>query len=177
MEKVISSKIVFECPIFKVEEAEVEFADGTVEKRWYVVKRDAVAVICLEENKIIMLREYRSASQSVEWRIPAGGVKDGESPQEAAIRETREETGLEPLDIKLLQTFRNPSSTMKQTIHCFAATKFRENPLNSGEEEEEGIEIKKLTVGEVEDLLKKEEFTGTIGKCLRLFVEQRKPGE
>jgi len=174
MEKLISSKIVFKCPIFKVEEAEVELDDGTIAKRWYVVRRDAVLVVCYRNGKIIMLREYRSAAQSVEWRIPAGGVKERESPQEAAIRETREEIGLEPLDIKLLQTFRNPSSTIKQTIHCFIATKFKENPLDSGEKEEKGIEIKELTTSEVKALLKKEEFTGSIGKCLRLFIQQQK---
>jgi ADP-ribose pyrophosphatase len=174
MEKPISSKIVFECPIFKVEEAEVELDDGTIAKRWYVVRRDAVLVVCYRNGKIIMLREYRSASQSVEWRIPAGGVKEGESPQAAAIRETREEIGLEPLDAKLLQTFRNPSSTVKQTIHCFVATKFKENPLASGEKEEEGIEVKELSVDEIEILLEKEEFTGSIGKCLRLFIQKLK---
>jgi ADP-ribose pyrophosphatase len=105
MEKVISSKIVFQCPIFEVEEAEVELSDESVSKRWYIVKRDVVAVICVRDNRIVMLREYRSASGSIEWRIPAGGTKKGESIEEAAIREVREETGLEPLDLKLLKTF------------------------------------------------------------------------
>jgi len=170
MEKVISSKIVFECPIFKVEEAEVELRDGTTAKRWYVVKRDAVAVICLKNNKVILTKEFRSAAGSSQWRLPAGGVHEGEKPENAAIRETREEIGLEPLDVKLLKTFPNTSSTIKQNTHCFLATKFKDNPLDTGEKEEQEIEIKELTIEEVKNLLSNGEIPDGISRCLKVAL-------
>ncbi len=62
MEKVLSSKIVFECPIFKVEECEVELPSGKVEKRWYILRRDAVAVVPItKDGKVVLIKEYRSA--------------------------------------------------------------------------------------------------------------------
>jgi len=176
MENVIFSKIVFECPIFKVEEVEVELNDGSIAKRWYVVKKDAVAIVCLKDNKnkIILTREYRSASGDIQWRLPAGGVHEGEDPKDAAIRETREEIGLEPLDIKLLKTFPSMSSVIKQNTHCFLATKFRDNPLDTGEKEEQNIEIKELTIEEVEDLLDKREIPDGISRCLRVAFDELK---
>lgn len=172
MEKTLSTKIVYECPIFKVEEARVELPDGSKAKRWYVVKNDAVIVICVRDEKIILLREFRSASQSVEWRLPAGGVKDGEEPVDAGVRETREEIGLEPLYIKLLKTFNNPSSTIKQKVHCFVATKFKENPLNSGEPEEKLNEIKELPFEEVKKLLNDGLFSSSLASSLIFFFKQ-----
>lgn len=174
MEKVISSKIVFECPIFKVEEAEVEFKDGSIAKRWYVVKNDAVAVVCLRGDKIILTKEYRSASGNIQWRLPAGGVHEGEDPKKAAIRETREELGLEPLDIKLLKTFPSASSTIKQNTHCFLATRFKVNPSATGEKEEQDIEIREMTIRGIEDLLNKGEIPDGINRCLRVALDELK---
>src|SRR3989344_7432691 len=173
MEKTISSKTVYQCPIFSVEEAEVELPDGSRAKRWHVVRKDAVLVICIKNQKIIFLREFRSASQSVEWRLPSGGVKDGEEPINAGIREAREEIGLEPLDIRLLKTFNNPSSTIKQKAHCFVATQFKENPLDTGEPEEKFNEIKELSFEEAKALLNDGEFSASIEKALRVFFKQQ----
>jgi len=96
MENVLSSRIVFECPIFKVEEADVRLASGSTAKRWYVVLPDGVSVVCLRNSRIIVLKELRSASQSMQWTLPGGVVEEGETSEQAAVREVIEETGLEP---------------------------------------------------------------------------------
>ena len=36
------------------------------------------------------------------WQFPQGGIDNAESPEEAMYRELKEETGLEPHDVKLL---------------------------------------------------------------------------
>jgi len=174
MEKVISSKIVFECPVFKVEEAEVELKDGSIAKRWYVVKNDAVAVVCLRDGRVILTKEYRSASQNIQWRLPAGGVHEGEDLKDAAIRETREEVGLEPLDIKLLKIFPSTSSIIKQNTHCFLATRFKVNPSATGEKEEQDIEVRELTIEEIKDLLNNGQIPDGISRCLKVALDELK---
>jgi dATP pyrophosphohydrolase len=59
-----------------------------------------VAIFVMRRNRSEVLLVHRSASQGAYWHTIAGGVEAGETPAEAAVRELREETGLEvePLD-------------------------------------------------------------------------------
>jgi len=45
-----------------------------------------------------------SVKPKLRWQLPKGIVDEGESPQEAALREVREEAGLETDLIKLIET-------------------------------------------------------------------------
>jgi non-canonical purine NTP pyrophosphatase (RdgB/HAM1 family) len=55
-----------------------------------------VAVFVIHEEKLLLLKQDRSSF----WLLPGGHIEDNELPHEAAIRELKEETGL---DIELLQ--------------------------------------------------------------------------
>ncbi|HSJ06749.1 MAG TPA: NUDIX domain-containing protein [Longimicrobiales bacterium] len=39
------------------------------------------------------------------WEFPKGGIDDGESPEQAALRELEEETGMSAADIRLIPEF------------------------------------------------------------------------
>lgn len=54
----------------------------------------AVAVIVRPRpGEMLLVRQYRHPLARENWEIVAGGINDGESPEEAAARELREETG------------------------------------------------------------------------------------
>ena len=48
-----------------------------------------------EPDKIVMIRQYRYPLDAYLYELPAGLVDGGETPAEAAIREMKEETGLD----------------------------------------------------------------------------------
>jgi 8-oxo-dGTP diphosphatase len=52
------------------------------------------------------------------WYLPGGVVDRGEDPLDAAVRETREETGLEVQDVHLLRVWTYATPEGHDTIHA-----------------------------------------------------------
>ncbi len=76
-------------------------------------------LITNEENEILLVRSWFSHQQ---WSLPGGGIRQVETPAEAAGREVFEETGIRvPIDeLRELGNFVNTASKTKFTIICFA---------------------------------------------------------
>jgi 8-oxo-dGTP diphosphatase len=53
--------------------------------------RVAAYAVCLDDGKILLARWIGPDGRH--WTLPGGGVEHGEDPLDAAVRETREETG------------------------------------------------------------------------------------
>ena len=51
------------------------------------------AAVIVHDGQLLLVRR-RVAEGSLSWQFPAGGIEPGESPEDAAVRETFEETGL-----------------------------------------------------------------------------------
>ncbi|GAA2587100.1 NUDIX hydrolase [Streptomyces tubercidicus] len=59
------------------------------------------AAIVVHEGRVLMVRRRVSEGQ-LSWQFPAGEVEPGEEREDAAVRETQEETGLTVMAVKLL---------------------------------------------------------------------------
>ncbi|MEE6271196.1 NUDIX hydrolase [Streptomyces diastatochromogenes] len=59
------------------------------------------AAIIVHESRVLMVRRRVSEGQ-LSWQFPAGEVEPGEAREDAAARETKEETGLDVAAVKLL---------------------------------------------------------------------------
>ncbi|GAA4658082.1 hypothetical protein GCM10023347_06470 [Streptomyces chumphonensis] len=65
-------------------------------------KRPGIAAaIVVHEGRVLLVRRRISEGQ-LSWQFPAGEVEPGEAREDAAVRETREETGLTVAMVKLL---------------------------------------------------------------------------
>lgn len=67
--------------------------------------RNRSMALCVKANKILMIQTYRRNRYI--WEIPGGGIENEETPEEAAIRELKEECGLDGVINRPLNT-----------IHC-----------------------------------------------------------
>lgn len=80
-----------------------------------------VAVVVEHEKRYLMVREL--CTGAIRYNQPAGHVEPGESPVEAAIRETLEETGwhVEPTNIISFSTYKAASNGVTYYRLAFAA--------------------------------------------------------
>lgn len=91
----LESRTIYEKLGRVVVEDTLEFADASRHEWIYFrVLGKAVAIAAFtNDNKMILTKQYRHPFGKVIFDIPAGGVKDGETPERAALRELNEETG------------------------------------------------------------------------------------
>ncbi|MEW1611482.1 MULTISPECIES: NUDIX hydrolase [unclassified Streptomyces] len=68
------------------------------------------AAIVVHEGRVLMVRRRVSEGQ-LSWQFPAGEVEPGEAREDAAVRETQEETGLTVKAVKLLGERVHPATS------------------------------------------------------------------
>jgi ADP-ribose diphosphatase len=74
----------------------VRLADGSVAEREVVLHRGAVSLVpMVDADHVCLVRNERYAIGRTLLEVPAGTIDPGESADQAAVRELREETGYE----------------------------------------------------------------------------------
>jgi ADP-ribose pyrophosphatase len=89
----------------------------------------------LEEGKVVLIRQYRPAVGDYLWEIPAGTLRSGEDPLACAIRELREECGLEGDRFDKLGVIAMAAGYSNERIHLFMATGIRPGEQHLDEDE------------------------------------------
>ncbi|WMM26479.1 NUDIX hydrolase [Tissierella sp. MB52-C2] len=135
-EKTMKSDKLYEGKILNLRVDTVEIPDKKYSKREIVEHPGGVAIIPLtEDNSIILVKQYRKAVEKFLLEIPAGKLELNEEPRETAIRELKEETGLEAKKIEYISEFYTSPGFCNEKIYLFLATDLIEGEpnLDSGE--------------------------------------------
>src|ERR1700728_1455328 len=96
--EVISSKLSYEGPLFRVYTDEI-VENGRKVSRDVVRHNGSVVILAIDDSKnkrdpmIVMERQYRHAAKEYLLEVPAGKMEEGENPLAGAKRELLEETG------------------------------------------------------------------------------------
>lgn len=102
---------------------DVELPDGTrFEHHVLRMPREAAAAVVHDPVRgVLLLWRHRFITDSWGWEIPGGRVDDGESPEQAAARETLEETGWRPGPLRPVGAYHPLGGAVDQRFHVFLA--------------------------------------------------------
>ena len=89
------------------------------------------------DRGVLLLWRHRFITDTWGWEIPAGRIDPGETPADAAARETLEETGWEPGPLRPLFRYQPTNGVSDQSFHIFTAdgATHRGDPTDHGEAE------------------------------------------
>ena len=109
-------------PWIEVYEDEAEYADGRILPAYTVPHYPQASAAFVAENaqgQVLLIRSWRYPIQQEGWEIPCGSVETGEDPAAAAVREVKEETGLDVNSAVLLCQFYPSNGMSDQKVHVF----------------------------------------------------------
>lgn len=93
--------------------------------------QDAALAIVIDTNNSILLVKRKDVPV---WVIPGGGIDPLESPEKAAVRETKEETGVDVTISKHIATY-TPINRLASTTYLFLCTPEKEVAITHQQEE------------------------------------------
>ena len=151
----LGREVLFEGHILQLERAHIEVPDGSTVTREIIRHPGAVAVVAVDDDgSVILERQYRAALDVNILEIPAGkrDIAD-EPPETCARRELVEETGYDAECWEMLGEFYNSPGFTDEHTTLFLATGLREVGANLQGPEEEAMELVRLPLASLWDLV------------------------
>lgn len=121
IERTIKSEKVYSGKILSVKLSTVELPDQNYSKREIVLHDNAVAVVAIQDDKILLVKQYRISVDKIIYEVPAGMIEHDENPKDAALRELEEETGYRAKNIEYLTEFYSTPGFCTEKLSIFYA--------------------------------------------------------
>jgi ADP-ribose pyrophosphatase len=120
-EEKIRSNLIYSGKIFNVYRDEVMLPNGKLAYREAVDHNGAVAIVPLDKDEVILIRQFRYSTGEEILEIPAGTLNKGEDPESCARRELEEEIGYTAGKIKKMTEFFLAPGYSNELLHLFIA--------------------------------------------------------
>ncbi|MFA7550675.1 MAG: NUDIX hydrolase, partial [Sedimentibacter sp.] len=125
--------------------------------REIVDHKDAACILAVNNDKIILVKQYRKAVEEFILELPAGILNIAEEPQEGALRELKEETGYRADKINLIYEFYTSPGFSNEKVYLFKASELIFEGTNF--DEDECIETIEVNAEEAKKMLESGRIT------------------
>jgi ADP-ribose pyrophosphatase len=133
------------------------------EHDFYILESlDWVNVIPLTpDNEVVLIRQYRHGIREVTLEIPGGIVEGADSPEEAAHRELREETGYEASEMIGLGSVHPNPAFLNNRCHTYVAKDVVKVGMQH-QDDKEDIEVLLRPVTDIPGLIQEGRITHSL---------------
>jgi 8-oxo-dGTP pyrophosphatase MutT (NUDIX family) len=171
--KTLSEKEVYSNPWIKISHHEVINPSGG--KGIYGVvhfQNTAIGVVPVDhELHTYLVGQFRYTLNEYSWEIPEGGGPEGEEPAITAVRELREETGLEAETLELLGKIHTSNSVTDEVGYIFLAKDLKQ--LDASPEETEDITVRRIPLAQAVEMVESGEITDSLSMTGILLAARR----
>jgi len=158
--QVLASHICAKSRLFAIEQVKLRFSNG-VERDYERMKansRGAVMIVpFLTPETMLLIKEYSCGTHRYELGFPKGLIDQGETPQEAANRELKEEIGYGAKEFVQLKSLAMAPTYFGSTMHIFVAHDLYPERLEGDEPEE--LEVVEWDVNNSDELMNQPDFS------------------
>ena len=141
-----------------VEEVDLEFRNGERRRYRRILSRGPGSVIIAampDPETVLLVREYACGMHRYELGLPKGRMDPGESPEQAANRELKEEAGFGARKLQLLRPLTLSPSYMQFAAHLVLAEDLYPERLTGDEPEE--IDVVPWKLANLHELMLRED--------------------
>ena len=122
-EREVESEELYKGKVVQLRLTTVSLPNGSLKMREILVHPGAAAIVPLsDDNKLLLVEQYRAAVGRTTLEIPAGTLEEGESPEECAKRELIEETGFRAANWEKLTAYYPSPGYSSEIIYIFKAS-------------------------------------------------------
>lgn len=145
--KVIESKLIYEGKIFDVLITKISEANVTYDREIVIHNGSAVVVPMFDDGTIALVKQYRHAAGKYTLELPAGSIEKGETSEECAIRELKEEVGVKAGRLEKLTEFFVSPGFLTEKMFVYIATRLEH--IGQNLEHDELLEVKRFRLPEI----------------------------
>lgn len=98
--------------------------DGLTKEYFITDYGQRAGLVVVRGTEVLLVRQNRLLIKRPSWEIPGGKVDDGETPEEAAIRECLEETGIRGHNPKSLLAYQPGLDSLHNPTFLFYVTEY-----------------------------------------------------
>lgn len=174
--KVVESRRIYEGRVLNLRVDTVATPAGGTHQLEVVEHSGAVVVIPQPSpDEIVLVRQHRYAIGADTWEVCAGGIDAGETPEQAALRELREETGLRARSVTRLWSAYSAPGFCNELLHFFHTDTYDVGVPEPDAEEE--IEVATFPLKRVMEMIERDELRDAKTQIAVLWALSRRAGE
>ncbi|HKK96471.1 MAG TPA: NUDIX hydrolase [Anaerovoracaceae bacterium] len=138
-EETIKSEMIYEGNILNLRKDTVRVKNGISFREIVEHNGGAVVVAITDNNKILMVSQFRKPFDKDVFELPAGKLDGEENPKDAALRELKEETGYTAKNIQLLTSLYPSVGYTNEILYIYLCTDLE--PGETDFDDNEAIDI------------------------------------